>query len=298
MELVIKYCLSVRFGKAHLMWKLVTALRIFSRYFGSVHFTDVTKIAGVAGGIWSASAAFADIDNDGDLDLYVTRYLDFSLDDNRYCGQRKPGYRAYCHPGEYNGLPDILFRNRGDGRFEDVSSTAGIANPGGMGLGVVFTDIDDDRWQAIYVANDMTANHLYVNQHDGAFKDLSLASGAGFSVNGAVQAGMGTDAGDLNGDGRPDLIVTNLDFQTNDLYFNAGNLIFVNATFQAGLGQPNFLNVGFGVDFLDYDNDSDRDILVVNGHILDNIGLTRDEVTYEHKPGEGTEVLLVKKLAG
>jgi hypothetical protein len=248
---------------------------------GKGRFTDVTAEAGVAGGGWSASAAFADIDNDGDLDLYVTRYIDFTVETNRWCGQRKPGYRAYCHPDEYNGVADLLFRNKGDGRFDDVSVAAGIANPVGKGLGVVFTDIDGDGWQDMYVANDKTTNFLYHNQRDGTFMDISLTSGVGFSGSGKVQAGMGTDAGDLNGNGLMDLIVTNLDFETNELYMSTGDMSYIDATFRAGLGQINFLNVGFGVDLLDYDNDGDKDILIMNGHIIDNIGLTRDEVTYE-----------------
>ncbi|HET6372068.1 MAG TPA: CRTAC1 family protein, partial [Candidatus Polarisedimenticolia bacterium] len=208
-------------------------------------------------------------------------YLDFTLENNKYCGQQKPGYRAYCHPDEYNGVPDTLYRNRGDGRFEDVSVAAGVADPIGKGLGVVFTDINGDGWQDIYVANDKTINFTYLNKGDGTFKDISVTSGAGFSESGVPQAGMGTDAGDVNGDGRQDLIVTNLDFETNELYINNGDLTFTDMTFAAGLGEVNFLNVGFGVDLLDYDNDADKDILIANGHILDNIELFKEQVTYQ-----------------
>ncbi len=253
---------------------------VLYRNEGNGTFSDVTSESGVGDPRWSASAAFGDIDNDGDLDLYVTNYLDFTLDNNKYCGQRKPGYRAYCNPGEYNGVPDTLYRNRGDGRFEDVSAAAGIANPLGKGLGVVFTDVNEDGWQDIYVANDKTINFLYLNRGDGTFKDISIASGTGFSESGEAQAGMGTDAADVDSDGRMDLIVTNLDFETNELYLNNGDLSFTDVTFRAGLGEPNFLHVGFGVDFLDYDNDGDKDLLIVNGHILDNIHLFKDGVTY------------------
>ncbi|HEY3176327.1 MAG TPA: CRTAC1 family protein [Candidatus Polarisedimenticolia bacterium] len=257
---------------------------VLYRNEGGGRFKDVTAEAGVGDPRWSASAAFADIDNDGDLDLYVTNYLDFTLENNKYCGERKPGYRAYCHPDEYNGVPDTLYRNKGDGRFEDISVAAGVADPIGKGLGVVFTDINDDGWQDIYVANDKTINFTYLNQHDGTFKDISVTSGAGFSESGIPQAGMGTDAGDVDGDGRMDLIVTNLDYETNELYVNNGDLTFTDATFRAGLGESNFLNVGFGVDFLDYDNDGDKDLLVVNGHIIDNIHLYREQVTWEQAP--------------
>jgi len=172
---------------------------VLYRNLGNGKFLDVTAEAGVAGGGWSASAAFADIDNDGDLDLYVTRYIDFTLENNKYCGQLKPGYRAYCHPDEYNGVADLLFRNKGDGHFEDVSRAAGIANPIGKGLGVVFTDVNDDGWPDIYVANDQTINFLYLNQKDGTFKDISVLSGAGFSESGACSPAWAPTRGTSTG---------------------------------------------------------------------------------------------------
>jgi hypothetical protein len=254
---------------------------VMLRNEGNGRFTDITKESGTGDPRWSASAAFADIDNDGDLDLYVANYIDFTLDNNKYCGEQGPGRRAYCHPDEYNGVPDSLYRNKGNGVFEDVSAAAGVADPIGKGLGVVFLDLIDDGWQDIYVANDKTINFLYLNRRNGTFEDISLTAGTGFSESGMPQAGMGTDAGDVNGDGRMDLIVTNLDYETNELYVNNGDLTFTDATFRAGLGEQNFLNVGFGTDFLDYDNDGDLDLLIMNGHILDNIGLFKDKVTYE-----------------
>ena len=250
---------------------------VMYRNVGGGRFEDVTDETATGDPRWSASAAFGDIDADGDLDLYVTNYIDFTLDNNVYCGQE--GIRAYCHPEQYNGVPDSLYLNLGDGRFEDVAEKAGVANPIGKGLGVVLTDIDDDGRLDIYVANDKTINFLYHNLGDGTFEDLSLTAGTGFSESGLPQAGMGTDAGDLNGDGRMDLIVTNLDFETNELYLNNGDLTFTNATFSTGLGDA-FLPVGFGADFLDHDNDGDKDLLVVNGHILDNISLFKNYLTY------------------
>jgi hypothetical protein len=241
-------------------------------------FTDVTGRAGIAGSGWSTSAAFADIENDGDLDLYVAAYIDFTLDNNKFCGE--PGLRAYCHPDAYNGLPDRLYVNRGDGTFEDASARAGVASPLGKGLGVVFTDIDADGFADAYVANDKTINFLYRNRGDATFADISLASGAGLSEQGAPQAGMGVDAGDVNGDGRFDLIVTNLDYETNELYLNNGDRTFADATFPSGLGAADFLNVGWGVDFLDYDLDGDRDLAIVNGHILDNAHLFNDQTLH------------------
>jgi hypothetical protein len=253
---------------------------IMYRNEGNGRFTDVTASSGTGDPRWSASAAFGDIDNDGDLDLYVTNYIDFTLDNNKYCGEPGPGRRAYCHPDEYNGVPDSLYRNRGDGRFDDISAAAGVADPIGKGLGVVFLDLNDDGWQDLYIANDKTINFLYLNRKDGTFQDISMTAGTGFSESGMPQAGMGTDAADMNGDGRQDLIVTNLDYETNELYANNGDLTFTDITFPAGLGGPNFLNVGFGVDFLDYDHDADMDMLIINGHILDNIALFKDKVSY------------------
>jgi len=256
---------------------------VLYRNDGNGRFTDITAEAGkgLDDPRWSASAGFGDIDNDGDLDLYVTAYLDFSVDNNKFCGERKPGYRAYCHPEEFNGIADRLFRNKGDGHFEEVSAAAGVSGRIGNGLGVVFTDVNDDGWLDIYVANDKTINFMFLNKGDGTFKDISMTSGAGFSESGMTQAGMGVDTGDANGDGRLDLVVTNLDYETNELYTNNGDLTFTDATFRAGLGQPNFLHVGFGIDLLDYDNDGDQDIMIMNGHILDNIELFRDQVTYQ-----------------
>jgi hypothetical protein len=252
---------------------------VMFRNDGGGRFTDITKESGTGDPRWSASAAFGDIDNDGDLDLYVTNYIDFTLDNNKFCGE--PGKRAYCHPDEYNGVPDALYRNKGNGVFEDVSAAAGVADPIGKGLGVVFVDINDDGWQDIYVANDKTINFMYLNRKNGTFEDISMTAGTGFSESGLPQAGMGTDAADVNGDGRMDLIVTNLDYETNELYQNNGDLTFTDVTFGAGLGEVNFLHVGFGADFLDYDHDGDMDLLIMNGHILDNISLFKDKVTYE-----------------
>ncbi len=252
---------------------------VMYRNDGNGRFTDVTAASRTGDPGWGASAAMADIDLDGDLDLYVTRYLDFTLDNNKPCSGG-PGLRSYCHPDEYNGVPDLLYRNDGKGVFEEIGRAAGIANPIGKGLGVVFTDIDNDGDADIYVANDKTINFLYVNRGDGTFEDRSMASGTGFSESGAPQAGMGTDAADINADGLMDLIVTNLDYETNELYVNAGDTTFTDATFSAGLGEPNFLHVGFGADFLDYDNDGDADLMIANGHILDDIEKVRDQVTY------------------
>ena len=168
---------------------------------GDGTFTDVTAAAGVAGGAseWSTSTGFLDYDRDGDLDLYVANYLDFRLNDNPFCGLRKDGYRMYCHPTMFDGMADRLFRNNGNGTFTDVSRAAGIANPAGKGLGVVFCDFDRDGDPDIYVANDMVRNFLYKNNGNGTFTDVAYAAGVGFDGNGKPQAGMGVDCGDVDG---------------------------------------------------------------------------------------------------
>src|SRR6476660_5757006 len=151
---------------------------------GNGTFSDVTTRAGVAGGGWSASAGFFDADNDGKLDLFVTRYVDWTFKTNRYCGEQKPGYRAYCHPDNYDGITNILYHNNGDGTFTDVSEKAGIANPKGKGLGVSFADYDGDGFSDIFVANDSVQCFLYHNNGNGTFTEVGLLTGVGYNEDG------------------------------------------------------------------------------------------------------------------
>ncbi len=264
----------------------VTALgpNILYRNNGDGTFTDVTQKAGVAGAPaeWSTSTGFFDFDRDGDLDLYVTNYLDYHLDDNPYCGFRKEGYRMYCNPTMFDGMADRLFRNNGDGTFTDVSKQAGIANPAGKGLGVTFCDYDRDGDTDIYVANDMVRNFLYRNNGDGTFTDVAYGAGVGFDLNGKPQAGMGVDCADVNGDRLPDLFVTNFSDELNTLYQNQGNGIFEDVTTKAGLASG-FEPLGFGTKMFDFDNDGDADIYVTNGHVIDNIQLYQPGHTYAQK---------------
>ena len=248
---------------------------------GDGTFVDVTAGAGVGDAQWGASAAWFDFDRDGWLDLYVTNYLDFTYDKNPFCGERTAGRRGYCHPDHYDGVPDLLYRNNHDGTFTEVGRKAGIASTEGKGLGVVAGDINGDGWPDIYVANDSVRNFLYRNNRDGTFTDIGLISGAGFDENGRPQAGMGTDMADYDGDGLPDLFVTNLDTEYNTLYRNLGRELFQDVTIRRGLGSEiNKSYVGFGVCFLDYDNDGWKDILVANGHVLDNVSLSRPHIQY------------------
>jgi len=264
----------------------VTALgaNILYRNSGDGRFEDVTASAGVAGGAaeWSTSTGFLDYDLDGHLDLYVVNYLDVRPDDNPWCGLRKPGYRMYCNPTIFDGVADRLFRNNGNGTFTDVSSRAGIANPAGKGLGVVFCDVDRDGDTDIYVANDLVRNFLYRNNGDGTFQDVAYAAGVGFDANGKPQAGMGVDCGDVTGDGRPELFVTNFSEELNTLYENRGGGLFEDVSQQIGLSSG-FLPLGFGTKMYDIDNDGDLDIHVTNGHVIDNVALYQPGVAYDQK---------------
>jgi hypothetical protein len=245
-------------------------------------FRDVTARAGVAGGGWSSSAGFVDYDGDGDLDLYVVRYLEYDIQDNPYCGFKKPGYRMYCDPRMFDGKPDLLYRNNGDGTFTDVSKAAGIANPAGKGLGIAIGDIDNDGWPDLYIANDGVRNFLYHNQRNGTFVDIAYGAGVGFDGHGRPQAGMGTEIADYDGDGRPDIFVTNFSEELNTLYRNLGELLFEDITEKAGLGSG-LLPLGFGTRLFDFDNDGDLDIHVTNGHVIDNVQLYHPHLSYKQR---------------
>jgi hypothetical protein len=252
------------------------------RNLGNGRFSDVTSAAGVAGAAneWSTSTGFLDYDRDGDLDLYVANYVDFRMDESPWCGQRRPGYRMYCNPTIFDGVADRLFRNNGDGTFADVSRQAGIANPAGKGLGVVFCDVDRDADTDIYVANDLVRNFLYRNNGDGTFQDIAYAAGVGFDGNGKPLAGMGVDCGDIDGDGWPELFVTNFSEELNSLYANHGDGTFEEVSQRIGLGSG-FLPLGFGTKMFDYDNDGDLDLHVTNGHVIDNVKLYQPKLSYE-----------------
>ena len=246
---------------------------------GMSSFTDVTEHAGVAAEMWSASCAFGDIDNDGNVDLYVTRYVDFAPGNKKVCMLFKD-VRSYCHPNVYNSVPDILYRNNGDGTFSDVTKESGVYKAGN-GLGVVFGDYDDDGWIDIFVANDATPNFLFHNKGKGFFEEVGFRTGTAVGFDGKVLSGMGTDMGDMNGDGLLDIFVTNLDGQTHSLYKNLGKGLFANVTFTSGVGEATLPYVGFGTAFFDYDNDGDLDLAVANGDVIDNVKLLRDTSSYE-----------------
>lgn len=258
---------------------------------GNGTFTDVTDWAGVAGGGWSTSAAFLDYDRDGRLDLYVARYVNFDFAHNVTCGDPARRIRAYCHPDVYDGVPSLLFHNNGDGTFTDVSKSSGIGAHAGKSLGVVAADFDGDGLIDIFVANDSMRNFLFHNRGDGSFEEIGLVAGVALDEGGRPHAGMGTATGDYDGDGRLDLIVTNLDREHNELYRNleAG---FADVSYQSGFAAPSLPFVGWGTEFFDYNNDGNLGILIVNGHVIDNIDLFRTDTTYRQRK------LLFENLGG
>lgn len=256
---------------------------VLYRNNGDSTFTDATAYAGVGDAGWSSSATFLDYNRDGHLDLFVVNYLVYSLDvPYRPCGEGEA--RAYCHPSLFEGAPDTLYRNNGDGTFTDVSQEAGVGGIGGMfhgkGLGVVSADFNNDGAPDLYVANDDTRNDFFYNNGDGTFSEISLLAGCAYSFNGVAQAGMGVAAGDYNGDGWLDIFVTNLSYETNALYRNNGDGTFTDVIYEAHLGKESYLFVGFSTGFFDADNDGWLDIFIANGHIIDNIEETHDVLTY------------------
>jgi hypothetical protein len=232
---------------------------------GDGTFTDLTRRAGVGEDRWSSSAAFVDYDRDGRLDLFVANYLNYTIAANKPC-VAPTGEADYCNPSIYQGLPSRLFRNRGDGTFEDVSVSSGIGSAVGKALGVVCFDYDEDGWIDIYVADDGVANHLWRNQA-GRFEDVALPSGVAYNADGRAQAGMGVDAGDFDGNETDDLVVTNLIHEMNNLYRNDGRGNFTDVIVPAGLGPLSELYTGFGTRFFDYDHDGRLDLFVANGAV-------------------------------
>ena len=234
----------------------------------------------------NTGCAFVDYDKDGHLDLFVANYIDF---DPKTAPQPESGPCKYkgllvaCGPPGLIGGKNILFHNRGDGTFADVSQSSGILKtPGTFGLGVAVADFDNDGWPDIYVANDSTSSTLYKNNHDGTFTDVAIESGVAYSADGKPQAGMGVSAADYDCDGRFDIVKTNFAGDTSSLYHNSGNGVFEDQTFQAGLGRiTRFL--GWGASFLDFDNDGWPDILLCNGHVYPEVGDSAIESGYKQR---------------
>jgi hypothetical protein len=248
---------------------------------GNGTFTDVTAAAGVENlGRWATAAAWFDYDHDGHLDLLVTNYIDYDWNHDPYCGAQKPGYRVYCDPFHFHGTSMRLYHNNGDGTFSDRTEKAGLLNPDGKSLGVVIADFDGDGWDDILIANDGMRSFLYFNNRNGTFRDATWESGAAFGANGEVESGMGLDASDATGNGRMDFFICHMDNQPNRFYENNGDGTFTDATMASGLGFTGIHNTSYAARFADWDNDGNRDLIVVNGSMLDNINLYHPASTY------------------
>ena len=250
-------------------------------------FTDVTESAGLTGRdqtSYGMGVAAADYDNDGALDLFVTRYVEWTFATNGRCGEQKPGYRAYCHPDNYQGVANLLFHNNGDGTFTDVSQKMGVADANGKGLGVAFADYDDDGFTDVYVANDSVQSFLYHNLQGRGFEEVGLLAGVGFTDDGKTFAGMGVDFADYDNDGRPDLIVTDLSNERYRLYRQNEDHSFRDATHVSGVGGVTLPYSGWGTRFVDYDNDGWKDLFVAQGHVMDTIEKTSPNLTYQQPP--------------
>jgi len=230
-------------------------------------FTDVTKKAAVAGsGRWGSSATFVDYDRDGFLDLYVANYVDYRIENNQKC-YASTSARDYCAPSAYKPVPGILYHNRGDGTFEDVSVKSGITRAYGAGLGVMAADLDGDGWPDIYVANDGNPNQLWINQKDGTFKNEADLRGCAVNADGAAEAGMGVDIADFDGDGNDDIFLTHMTREKSTLFVNRGAGYFEDRSVEAGVAVPSIPFTGFGTVFFDYDNDGWLDIVATNGAV-------------------------------
>ena len=253
---------------------------------GDGTFIDVTAAAHVGEATWGAGCAWADLDGDGDLDLWVTQYVKADRSINPFCGDPAKGLRYYCHPLKYDPLPSILYRNDGNGGFTNVSTSSGVGALRSNGMGVLVTDYDGDGKPDVFVANDSMPNFLFHNDSSRAgmkFTEAGLVTGVAVGADGRARAGMGIDAGDYDGDGRLDLVITNLDFEMHSVYRGLERGLFSYAATESGIGYPTLPFVGFGVAFADVDNDGRLDVAIANGHILDNAPLYRAGSTYRQR---------------
>lgn len=251
---------------------------VLYRNAGDGTFEDVTASSGASDGAWTTGAAFFDFDADGKLDLFVQRYARWSVAIHRPC--RQGGVEVYCTPDLLDAVPNRLLKGRGDGTFEDVSAAAGIAAQAGKGLGVVAGDFDGDGDADVYCANDTFRNFLFENLGGGKFRESGLVSGAGYGADGREEAGMGTDAADLDGDGLAELVVANFQNEPNDLYRNEGRMSFTEVSSLSGLAGATRTTLGFGVKAADFDLDGLADIAFANGHVYDNAAQATPGATY------------------
>jgi enediyne biosynthesis protein E4 len=241
-------------------------------------FTDVTTKAGVAAPGWNSSAVWLDYDNDGRLDLFVCQFAEF--DKSLPCGVDPDGRHHYCIPHIFKSRPSRLFHNNGDGTFSDVSKETGIAVHSGKAWGVVATDLNNDGWMDLFVANDTVANFLFMNR-GGKFEEVGLAADVAYSADGRARSGMGVDSADFDEDGWMDLFVANIDEEIFSLYHNNHDVTFDDLSIPLGIGMPTRWMSGWGLKFFDYDNDGNPDLIVANGFPDDLVEQSSHQVTYK-----------------
>lgn len=254
---------------------------ILYRNLGGRAFEDRTEAAGANVPGWSASAGFFDADLDGDLDLFVTRYLDWSLETSRTCGEKIP---VYCSPREYPAIASVLLRNEGDGTFSDVSREWGVAQSRGKALGVAFNDADADGLPDVIVANDSTAQQLFLNRGPGGFSEEALSAGLAYNEDGGSFAGMGVDFEDYDNDGRPDVVATALAKELYPVFRNEADGTFAYVTRQTGLAEITARLSGWSVKFADFNHDGWKDLFAAQSHVLDNVELMEPGLVYLQPP--------------
>ena len=265
---------------------------VLYRNNGDGTFADVTQQAGVANGnLVGAGTCFFDMDADGDLDLYVANYLEFTFD--MAVTRTIDGIPSYPSPRDYVPVPDTLYRNNGDGTFTDVSDERGITSWAGTGMGMVCADYDNDRDVDVFVLNDVAENFFFVNDGTGHFEESAMAVGSAYNIDGDENASMGVDCGDYDNDGLLDFIMTSYQGEYPVLYHNLGNGQFEDATSMTGAGAGTYQYVNWGTGLVDFDNDGDRDIFIANGHTEDNIDLRDSSTAYRVR-----NVLLMNNGAG
>jgi enediyne biosynthesis protein E4 len=240
---------------------------------GHGRFEDVTERAGIHSGKWAVAAGWFDYDRDGKLDLWVVHYAKWTLATDRYCGDTARGIRIYCHPKYYEGLASTLYRNRGDGTFEDVSAKAGIAAFPGRGMSVAFADYDHDGFPDVFVTNDNMPNFLFHNKGNGTFEETALLAGVALRGDGKPVASMGVDFRDYNNDGLPDIAFTALAGETFPLFRNDGKGNFADATYSSRVGALSLRHSGWGIGLYDFDNDGWKDLFTADSHVNDRVEL-------------------------
>jgi hypothetical protein len=265
-------------GKDDLYITAVGSNHLF-RNLGNGRFADVTVRAKVGGSGFSSGAVWFDYDNDGKLDLFVAHYVEWSEKTDQFCSLDTK-HKSYCTPQVYKGESARLYHNRGDGTFEDVTQRAGLYDATGKSLGIALLDYDDDGWIDLLVTNDTQPNKLYRNNHNGTFSDVGVQAGVAYSDAGATRAGMGVDSADYDNSGHPGVVIGNFTNEGMALYHTDGTGLYTSAAESTGIDRWSLQSLTFTTFFFDYDLDGLLDVLAVNGHVADDIGVTQPHLKY------------------